>query len=192
MADYYFERAQTWEELLERHAAWVHDFNSQKHWAHLKRQDGRRSPAEVLDWVKGRVFSDEDLARCFAPILSTRRVDQQGYVRFRNWRLYGERGLADEPASVWVTDEEVTIQFAEEPLTRYGVTYQRDHRHFRQVIPKRIFETNYQSPQPPLPELGPDDWRLAIELPRRKRHRRQRPTLLQATFFASDEAAVSR
>jgi putative transposase len=33
MADYYFERAQTWEELLERHAAWVHDFNIQKHWA---------------------------------------------------------------------------------------------------------------------------------------------------------------
>ena len=88
-------QATTWEELLQRHAAWVHDYNSQEHWAHLKRQDGRRSPAEVLDWVKGRVFSDEELARSFAPILSTRRVDQQGYVRFRNWRLYGERGLAD-------------------------------------------------------------------------------------------------
>jgi putative transposase len=192
MADYYFEQATTWEELLERHAAWVHDFNSQKHWAHLKRQDDRRSPAEVLDWVKGRVFRDEDLARCFAPILSTRRVDQQGYVRFRNWRLYGERGLADHPTSVWVTEEEVTIQFAEEPLARYGVTYQRDHRHFRQVTPKRIFETAYQSPQPPLLELGPDDWRLAIELPRRQRRRRRRSPLVQAELFATDEAAVSR
>jgi transposase InsO family protein len=192
MADYYFEKAQTWEELLERHAAWVHDFNSQKHWAHLKRQDGRRSPAEVLDWIKGRIFSDEDLARCFAPILSTRRVDQQGYVRFRNWRLYGERGLADEPASVWVTDEKVTIQFAEEPLARYGVTYQRDHRHFRQVTPKRIFETAYQSPQPPLLELGPDDRRLAIELPRRQRRRRHPATLMQAALFAPNEAAVKQ
>jgi putative transposase len=189
MADYYFERAQTWEELLERHAAWVHDFNTQKHWAHLKRQDGRRSPAEVLDWVTGRVFSDEDLARCFAPILSTRRVDQQGYVRFRNWRLYGERGLADRPASVWVTEEEVTIQFVAEPLARYGVTYQRDHRHFRQVTAKRVFETNYQSPQPPLLEL--DDWRLAIELPRRSRRRRRRSSLVQADLFAPNEAAVS-
>lgn len=146
----------------------------------------------MLDWVKGRVFSDEDLARCFAPILSTRRVDKQGYVRFRNWRLYGERGLADEPASVWVTEEDVTIQFAEEPLARYGVTYQRDHRHFRQVTPKRVFETNYQSPQPPLLELDPDDWRLAIELPGRRRHRRPRPTLVQAVLFASDEVAISR
>lgn len=95
----------------------------------------------MLGWVKGRVFSDEELARSFAPILRTRRVDQQGYVRFYNWRLYGERGLADRPASVWVTEEEVTIQFAEAPLTRYGVTYQRDHRHFRQVTLKRVFET---------------------------------------------------
>jgi len=164
----------------------------QKHWAHLKRQDGRRSPAAVLDWVKGRVFSDEELARCFAPILSTRRVDQQGYVRFRNWRLYGERGLADQPASVWVTDEEVTLQFAEEPLARYGVTYQRDHRHFRHVTPKRIFESNYRSPQPPLLELGPDDWLLAIEQPLHHRRRRRRSALVQAELFGLDEAVAHR
>src|ERR671911_382043 len=116
--------------------------------------DGRRSPAEVLDQVTGRAFSDQELARIFAPLLTSRRVDQQGYVRFRNWRLYGERGLAGEPASIWVTDEEVTIQFAEEPLARYGITYQRDHRHFRQVTPKRVFETTYQSPQPLLLEFN--------------------------------------
>jgi len=150
------------------------------------------SPAEVLDWVKGRSFSDEELARCFAPILSTRRVDQQGYVRFRNWRLYGERGLADRPASVWVTEEEVTIQVAEEPLARYGVTYQRDHRHFRQVIPKRIFETSYQSPQPPLLELDLDDWLLAIEQPTRHRRRRRRSSLVQAELFGPDEVAINR
>ncbi len=192
MADYSFERAQTWEELLQRHAAWVHDFNSQKHWAHLKRQDGRRSPAEALDWVKGRIFSDEDLARCFAPILSTRRVDEQGYVRFRNWRLYGERGLAGHPASVWVTEEDVTIQFAEEPLASYGVTYQRDHRHFRQVTPRRVFDSCYQSPQPPLLAMDPEDWRLAIELPRRQQRQRGRPPLMQAALFAPDEEVVSR
>jgi putative transposase len=192
MADYHFSQATTWEELLQRHAAWVHDFNSQDHWAHLKRQDGRRSPAEVLDWVKGRVFGDGDLARCFAPILSTRRVDRQGYVRFRNWRLYGERGLVDQPASVWVTEEEVTIQFAEEPLARYGITYQRDHRHFRQVIAKRVFETTYQSPQPPLLELGPDGWLLAIEQPMHRRRRRRRSSPVQAELFGPDEAVAGR
>ncbi len=192
MADYHFSRATTWEELLERHAAWVHDYNSQKHWAHLKRQDGRRSPAKVLQWVTGRVFDDRNLARIFAPLLTSRRVDQQGYVRFRNWRLYGERGLADQPACVWITEEEVTIQFAEEPLTSYDVTYQRDRQHFRQVTPKRIFESRYPSPQPPLPELNREDWRLAIELPRRRRHRRSRPTLIQAVLFTPDDVAIGR
>src|SRR3954471_7023309 len=192
MADYHFAKATTWDGLLQRHAAWVHDYNSQEHWAHLKRQDGRRSPAEVLDWVKGREFSDPELARIFAPLLTKRRVDQQGYVRFRNWRLYGERGLAERSASIWVTEEEVTIQFAEEPLARYGITYQRDHRHFRQVTPKRIFETSYQSPQPPLLELDLDDWLLAIQPPTRHRRRRRRSSLVQAELFGPDEVAINR
>ncbi len=158
----------------------------------MKRQDGRRSPAEVLDRVTGRAFSDQELARVFAPLLTSRRVDQQGYVRFRNWRLYGERGLAGEPASIWITDEDVTIQADAEPLATYGVSYQRDHRHFRQVTPKQIFETRHGSPQPPLLELGPDDWLLAIEQPRRSRRRRQRQGLIQASLFAQDEVVADR
>ena len=192
MADYHFRQATTWGELLERHAAWVHDYNSQAHWADLKRQDGRRSPAEVLDQVKGRAFSDQELARIFAPLLTSRRVDQQGYVRFRNWRLYGERGLAGEPASIWITDEDVTIQADDDPLATYGVSYQRDHRHFRRVTPKQIFETRHGSPQPPLLELGPDDWLLAIEQPRRSRRRRRRSALVQAELFGPDEAVTGR
>ena len=81
----------------------------------------------------------------------------------------------------------MTIQFAEEPLARYGVTYQRDHRHFRQVIPKRVFATNYQSAQLPLLELDGEDWHLAIELPTRQRRRRRRSSLIQAVLFAPDE-----
>jgi transposase InsO family protein len=192
MADYHFARATTWDELDQRHAAWVHDYNSQEHGAHLKRQDGRRSPAEVLDQVKGREFSDQELARIFAPLLTSRRVDQQGYVRFRNWRLYGERGLAGEPASIWITDEEVTIQADDDPLATYGVKYQRDHRHFRQVTPKQIFETRHLSPQPPLLELGPDDWLLAIEQPMHRRRRRRPSSLVQAELFGPDEAVAVR
>jgi putative transposase len=54
MADWDFGRAQTWQELQERHAAWVHDYNTQEHWAHQKRQDGRRSPKDVLGWRTGK------------------------------------------------------------------------------------------------------------------------------------------
>jgi putative transposase len=192
MADYHFSQATTWRELEERHAAWVHDYNSQEHWAHLKRQDGLRSPAEVLDQVKGREFTDQELARIFAPLLTSRRVDQQGYVRFRNWRLYSERGLAGEPASIWVTDEEVTIQADNDHLATYGVKHERDRRHFRQVTLKQIFETRHGSPQPPLLEVGPNDWLLAIEQPRHHRGRRPRSSLVQAELFGPDEAVARR
>jgi putative transposase len=190
MADWHFGRAQTWRELQELHAAWVHDYNAQEHWAHQKRQDGRRSPAEVVGWVTGRTFSEEDLARIFAPVLFGRRVDREGYVRFRNWRLYGERGVAGRQAAVWVTEEEVTIQFVEEPLAQYAVKYQRGRRHFRQVTTTRVFETRYRSPQLPLWELGPDDWHLAVRLPEyAPRHRRQATDEVQPRLFPWDLAA---
>jgi putative transposase len=192
MADYHFSQATTWRELEERHAAWVHDYNSQEHWAHLKRQDDRRSPADVLDQMTGREFSTPELARIFAPLLTSRRIDQQGYVRFRNWRLYGERGLAGEPTSIWVTDEEVTIQADDDPLATYVVKHQRDQRHFLQVTPKQIFETRHGSLQPPLLELDPHDWLLAIEQPTRHQRRRRRSSLVQAELFGPDEALASR
>jgi putative transposase len=69
----------------------------QAHWAHQKRSDGRRSPGEVLDWVIGTPCDLTDLARLFAPVRYNRRLDRAGYVRFRRWRVYGERGLARCP-----------------------------------------------------------------------------------------------
>jgi hypothetical protein len=77
-------------------------------------------------------------------------------------------------------------------VATYEVKYQRDHQHFRQVIPKQIFETRHGSPQPPLLELGPDDWLLAIEQPSRSRRRRQRSTLVQAELFGPAEAVAGR
>ncbi len=178
-------------DLQEIHAAWAYDYNSQEHAAHLKRQDGRRNPAEVLGWAKGRAFKDQDPARIFAPILGDRRVDQAGYVRFRNWRLYGERGLAGKSITIWVTDEEETIQHAEEPLSRYGVTYQRDHQHFHRVSPTQIFETRYTVPQLPLPGVDPSEWPLAIELPRQRRRRRSRQALIQASLFRPSHSSLA-
>jgi len=68
MADWNFARARTWEELVSSHDQWVTDYNTQEHRAHQKREDGRRSPAAVLDWVRGRPVSAEDLERAFAPV----------------------------------------------------------------------------------------------------------------------------
>jgi sarcosine oxidase gamma subunit len=86
----------------------------------------------------------------------------------------------------------VTIQAVDDPLATYGVKHQRNHRHFRQVTPKQIFETRHGSPQLPLLEVGPDDWLLAIEQPTRHRRRQRRSSLVQAELFGPDEAVAGR
>jgi hypothetical protein len=53
MADWHFAHAQSWSDLREAHDRWVAHYNYQIHWAHRDREDGRRSPAEILSWVTG-------------------------------------------------------------------------------------------------------------------------------------------
>ena len=52
LADHFFSQAQTWEELVAEHDLWLERHNTQRHSAHEGREDGRRSPAEVLGPVR--------------------------------------------------------------------------------------------------------------------------------------------
>ena len=102
MADWHFARARSWPELVATHDRWVEDYNAQPHWAHRGREDGRRSPSEVLGFVSGVRYRSEDLERAFFSSRFSRRLDAFGYVRFRHWRVYGEEGLAKEEAALWL------------------------------------------------------------------------------------------
>ncbi len=100
-------------------------------------------------------------------------MDRAGYVRFRHWRVYGERGLAGDAAVVWLYGETLTVSFADEPLAQYTARYQPNRRHLASVTELERFETPYQSPQPPLWNLAADDWLTVVKLapyaPRRRR-----------------------
>jgi hypothetical protein len=92
-------------------------------------------------------------------------------VRFRHWRLYGERGLAGDRVAVWVWDETVTIECAAETLAQYPVALEADGRRLREVGAPRLFATGHASPQPFLSPLDDVEWhparRLAPYRPRR-------------------------
>lgn len=186
MADWDFAKATSWDELELVHTQWVEDYNRQEHWAHQMREDGRRSPQAVLDWVQGREVSAEALAHAFAPVQYPRRADRSGYVRFRCWRVYGERGLARKQLGVWLTGEHLTVVYSDEPLAQYGVTYERDHRHLKTVQEARLYVTPFQSSQPVLWEPREGEWLRVLRvrvLPSHRRHRamgEQRP-LFEAT-----------
>src|ERR671911_733772 len=89
MADWHFAKAGSWADLVDAHERFVEDYNAQEHWAHREREDGRRSPAEVLGFVSGVRHGEEELARAFFSARFVRVLDSLGYARFRNWRLYG-------------------------------------------------------------------------------------------------------
>jgi hypothetical protein len=102
LADHAFSNARTWPGIQQAHQTWWKNYNSEHHYAHRERQDGRHSPQEVLRGVLGRTYPEEVLSRVLYATQFTRHLDRNGYVRFKNWRLFGENGLAGSEVSVWV------------------------------------------------------------------------------------------
>ncbi len=172
MADYHLARAETWDDLRSVHERFFADYNYQEHWAHRKRNDGKRSPATVLGWVHGTWCEDTHLDRIFR-LRADRRLDQFGYVRYRRWRIYAERGLAGRRAAVWLFGETLTLEFKEEALAQYQVAYEPDERHIRQITIPLLFEHRFPSLQPFLGDFSDVPWhkvlRVPPSMPRRKR-----------------------
>jgi putative transposase len=184
MADWHFEQATTWQELVAAHDQFVATFNRQVHWGHRERQDDRHSPAEVLGWVQGTQHNPLELHRIFYQTRALRWIDKLGYVRFRHWRLYSERGLAKQKAALWLYGETLTIEFSDQPLSQYAVQYEPDHRHFRTITDRRLFETQFQSPQQALWELGEGEWFKVLRVPPLLIRQRQPAITHQLPLFA--------
>jgi transposase len=172
MADFHYARATNWAELQATHEQFFHDYNQQAHFAHRERTEGRHSPAAVLGWVHGAWCDPTDLDRLFR-LRASRVLNAGGYVRFRHWRLYGERGLAGERAAVWVWDKTVTVEYASTTLAQYQVAFEADGHRLREVGEPRLYATDHASPQPFLSPLDELDWRPVQRLaPYRLRRKR--------------------
>ena len=124
MADWHFSKAQTWPELAAAHDRFVEDYNAQAHFAHEGRDDGRRSPTAVLEFVTGVRHREEELGRAFFLTRFVRVLDSFGYATFRRWRVYGEEALAGREAALWLAAESLTVEHAGQALSRYDVVVQ--------------------------------------------------------------------
>ncbi len=113
-------------------------------------------------------------------------VDRHGFVRYRHWRFYGERGLAGAEAAVWVFGNDLTVEYASETLAQYHLAYAPDGRAIRRVSAPRLFGTRYPSPQPFLRALGELAWRPALRLPCSAPRRRRAPCIDQEPLFLLD------
>lgn len=162
MADHHFARAESWRELVAVHEEWVRNYNEQSHFAHQQRQDGRRSPQEVLGWVTGVRYRKEDLERAFFSTRFSRTLDSLGYARFRHWRVYGEEALAGNEATLWLQPEALTVEYEGETLSRYDVEYAPGSTELQRVSKPTLFETSFVVAQPRLfnlaEALGEEGW----------------------------------
>lgn len=84
LVDHHFLKAQSFEEIVAAHDQFVSDYNTQKHFAHDDRTDGRRSPAEVLGWLVSVRHVPEELERAFFSVRVNRTLDASGYTRIRH------------------------------------------------------------------------------------------------------------
>jgi transposase len=165
MADAKFAQARTWEEIITVHRTWMHDFNTQRHWAHEKREDGCHSPVSVLGDQKGRVYPESVLSRILFATRYVRHLDKNGYLRFQNWKFYGERGLAKAKVTVWIYEGTLKVEKETVTLSEYEVKLQEDRKHLQTVSNPQTHETPFRSSQLTLFDLGPDGWILYWKTP---------------------------
>jgi len=186
MADWHFARAGTFSDLAKAHDAWREDYNAQRHWAHEKREDGRRSPQDVLGFYTALLrHREEDLHRAFFSTRSTRVLDALGYVRFLDWRLYGEETLPRREVAVWLQPEGLTLEYGGQPLSSYDVELSRETGKPKAVRSARLFETTYQrsSPQLRLFALEEAGWLTALKLEEYAPRRSSDPMALQEVLL---------
>ena len=169
------------------------DYNAQAHFAHGGRDDGRRSPAEVLGFASGVRHREEELSRAFFSARFVRVLDALGYARFRHWRIYGEEALAGREAALWLAAESLTVEHAGEPLSRYAVKVEAATGELRSVARPRLFETSHGLRQPQrrlfaLDSLGECGWLKALRLEGYAPRRPRGPLALQQALFPYAEA----
>ncbi len=197
MADHCFAEAGDWSGLLEEHDRWMADYNVQEHYAHQGRRDGRRSPSEVLSWVKTPRYWEEDLERAFFSARHTRTLDDLGYLVLQRFRLYAEEGLARREVAVWVQEDALTVEYGGEALSRYEVECDPASGvgpvgRLREVKSHKLFESSIVAPQPGLFDLaeilGEEGWLKAVRLRDYAPRGPRSPELLQQVLFPYTEA----
>jgi transposase InsO family protein len=159
LADFQFENAQTLAEIQTLHAAFVETFNTTRHWAHQERPDGRRTPAEVLGWVRGRAVDPERLRRLFGQVQFLRTVNPYGFISIHRFYLYAEQGLSRQRVSIWIAEGQLHIEYRETLLARYRCAYDLRRKRLREVSHPTVYRTVYASPQLALIELDDEQWR---------------------------------
>jgi hypothetical protein len=172
---------------VAEHERWLEGYNVQRHWAHEGREDGRRSPSDVLGSLTLLRHHPKDLEWAFFSTMFVRRLDALGYARLKHWRIYREEGLARCEVVLWLGDDGLVVEYGGDALSRYEVAFSPGETRLESVTNPRLFATRYRSPQLKLfaleDALGPGGWLKALGLGGYAPRSRGRPGSLQGVLF---------
>lgn len=174
LADYKFEQAQTIEEIEHLHTAFIETFNTTRHWAHQKRADGRRTPADVLGWLRGRSVDPEYLRQLFGRVQFERTVNRFGFVSVQRFYIYAEDGLSRERVSVLIYEGQLRVEYHQTLLAHYRCAYDERQRRLIEVSDPTVYVTDFASKQLELIELDNEQWLKVHLRPPQLRTRRFR------------------
>jgi hypothetical protein len=118
----------------------------------------------------------------------TRYLDKNGFLRFQNWKFYGERGLAKAPVTVWISEGTLKVEYQAVALSQYSIERSEDRKHLREVSQPRLSRTPFRSAQLALFDLGPDEWLLYWKTPdyAPAQRRRRIPGIVQLPLFEQE------
>ena len=99
----------------------------------------------MRDWIRGRVFDRDRVRKGFHTLRCDRRLDRLGSAHFRRWKIDGEYGLAHQQAAIWLTAENLTIAFHDQPRADESVSYDTAQKRLISVRDPRLLATIFSS-----------------------------------------------
>ena len=155
LADFTFAQAGTGEAMQRFHAAVIATFHPTRHGAPQERADRRRTPADVVGWVRGRAVAPERLRPLCGRVPFLRTVHPYGCVRIQRFSLYAEQGLARQRVAVWIYAGQLRIASRETLVARYRGAYDQRQKRLREGSQPTLDHTRCASP--PLELIARDD-----------------------------------
>ena len=176
--DYQFSLARSPMELEQRHQAFIQTYNTTAHQGLLQDQRLPPMPVEVLGAAKGRIYAEDELARCFSQALFPRTTNRHGCVTLHSYHFYVEAGLPQTQVLLWVAGEQLRAVFENVLLAEYHCRYDWQDRHVKDIREGLRYQTRFASPQGSLIPLTPQEC-LVVYRAKRPRHRAPHPARVQ-------------
>ncbi len=145
--DYQFSLTQSSAEFEQVHQAFLQTYNTTAHQGLIKDGFAPPIPLVVLGDAKGRLFSEDELARKFSRALFSRTTNRHGCVTLHHSHFYVEEGLPTTPILLWVYGDQLRAVFDSVVLAQYACHYDWQKRQVRDIRDGTFYATRFASSQ---------------------------------------------